>query len=115
MIVTVTTIPNKMIPTRLHERALIAKIIGVPIPPAPTIPKIEAERTASSNRYKVKDRNSGISCGNVAKPGGYNTKNGAGRNGNGATVMNGEAAPYGFARMRGRKPENPCHEAVRQL
>ena len=28
-----------MMPTRLQDRALIAKIIGVPIPPAPTIPE----------------------------------------------------------------------------
>ncbi len=43
-----------MMPTRLQDRALIAKIIGVPIPPAPTIPRIDAERTANSKRYKSK-------------------------------------------------------------
>ena len=45
-----------MMPTRLQDRALIAKIIGVPIPPAPTIPRIDAERTANSKRYKVNDK-----------------------------------------------------------
>ena len=57
-----------MMPTRLQDRALIAKIIGVPIPPAPTIPRIDAERTANSKRYKVNDKNSGINCGKVANP-----------------------------------------------
>ena len=43
-------IPNKIIPTRLQSRELNAKINGVPIPPAPIIPKMAAERTLISNR-----------------------------------------------------------------
>ncbi len=50
MIETMTMMPSRMIPTRSHLCAFKAKINGAPIPPAPTIPSIEAERTLISNR-----------------------------------------------------------------
>lgn len=44
IIVTLTIIPHRMIPTRSQSHVLIAKISGVPILPAPMTPKMAAER-----------------------------------------------------------------------
>lgn len=44
IIVTLTIIPHRMIPTRSKSHVLIAKISGVPILPAPMTPKMAAER-----------------------------------------------------------------------
>ena len=61
------TKPIKIMPTRSHERVCKAKINGVPIPPAPIKPKMEAERKFNSKRYKIKDKNVGKICGTTAK------------------------------------------------
>lgn len=37
----------------------VQKISGVPIPPAPIKPKIDAERKFNSKRYKIRDKNEG--------------------------------------------------------
>lgn len=66
IIITMKMMPNKIIPTRDQFRELSAKIKGVPIPPAPITPKIEAERTLISNLYNVYDKKSGNTCGNTA-------------------------------------------------
>lgn len=53
MIVIMTTMPSRIMPTLSQFRELRAKMSGVPIPPAPMIPRMVAERTLISNRYKV--------------------------------------------------------------
>lgn len=55
-IATIITKPIKMIPTRSQDRVCKAKINGVPIPPAPINPKIDAERKLSSKRYRINDK-----------------------------------------------------------
>lgn len=46
-------------PTRSQDRVCKAKINGVPMPPAPINPKMEAERKFNSNRYKISEINDG--------------------------------------------------------
>jgi hypothetical protein len=50
MVVTITIIPKRITPTRFQSLEVKAKISGVPMPPAPITPRMEAERTLISNR-----------------------------------------------------------------
>ena len=50
LMTTITIIPSKIMPTRFQSRVFKANINGVPIPPAPTKPRIDAERTETSKR-----------------------------------------------------------------
>ena len=60
------TKPINIMPTRSQVRVCKANINGVPIPPAPIKPSIEADLKFNSKRYNTNDMYEGSICGTTA-------------------------------------------------
>jgi len=63
MMETVTTSISSTAQVCAYWKLRITSYSTTPMPPAPTMPTTEAERTFDSNRYIEYDSQSGITCG----------------------------------------------------